>query len=181
MSAPRPKPAARRKPVRRRTATDDEARALASALRLRILRICLHEPHTNKEIAAVLKRDAASTLHHVRTLVRTGFLTPEPVRRGARGAREIPYLATRKSWHLSTPAQDRAMLDTFVEEVGLVPADQVDSARLGLQLSAADMTEFRDRLRELLDDFAERPDDLTQPAWSLFLSLHPDPNAPDPS
>lgn len=73
------------------------------------------------------------------------------------------------------------MLDTFVEEVGLVPADQVDSARLGLQLSAADMTEFRDRLRELLDDFAERPDDLTQPAWSLFLSLHPDPNAPDPS
>ena len=104
---------------------------------------------------------------------------PEPERRGTRNAREVPYLATRKSWHLSTPAHDRAMLDTFIEEVSLVPADQVDSARLGLRLSEADMTEFRDRLRELLDDFAERPGDLTQPAWSLFLAVHPDPNSLD--
>src|SRR3954470_22511960 len=33
-----------------RKATDEEARALASMLRMRILRVCLHEPHTNKEI-----------------------------------------------------------------------------------------------------------------------------------
>src|SRR3954449_10096925 len=97
-------------------ASDEEARALASALRLRILRICLGEAHTNKEIADVLGRDPASILHHVRTLVRTGFLEPGAERRGARGSREIPYLATRKSWKLSTPASDRAMLDTFVEE-----------------------------------------------------------------
>ena len=181
MSAPRSKRAARPKEARRRAATDDEAKALASSLRLRILRICLHEPHTNKEIAAILKRDPASILHHVRTLVRTGFLVPEAERRGARGAREVPYRATRKSWHLSTPAQDRAMIDTFLEEVALVPADQIDSARLGLRLSEADMTEFRDRLRELLDYFAERPDDLTQPAWSLFVSVHPDPNQPEPT
>lgn len=179
MSAPRSKATAVRKATRRRTASDDEAKALASSLRLRILRICLHESRTNKEIAAILKRDPASILHHVRTLVRTGFLEPEPERRGARNAREVPYRATRKSWHLSTPAQDRAMLDTFLEEVALVPADQVDSARLGLRLSEADMTEFRDRLRGLLDDFAERPDDLTQPAWSLFVAVHPDPNSPD--
>lgn len=179
MSAPASKTATPRKVTRRRAATDEEAKALASALRLRILRICLHKPRTNKEIAAVLKRDPASTLHHVRTLVRTGFLEPQSERRGTRGARELPYAATRKSWNISTPAQDRAMIDTFLEEVSLVPADQVDSARLGLQLSDADMTEFRDRLRELLDDFAERPDDLTQPAWSLFLSIHPDPNQPD--
>jgi predicted ArsR family transcriptional regulator len=162
----------------RRDATDDEAKALASALRLRILRICLHEPRTNKEIAAILGRDPASVLHHVRTLVRTGFLVAEDERRGTRGAREVPYLATRKSWTLSTPAHDRAMLDTFIEEVALVPADEVDSARLGLQLSQADMTEFRDRLRALLDDFAQRPDDPSQPAWSLFLAIHPDPNRP---
>jgi DNA-binding MarR family transcriptional regulator len=179
MSAPRLKAATRRKVTRRRVATDEEAKALASSLRLRILRICLHEPHTNKEIAAILRRDPASTLHHVRTLVRTGFLEPQTERRGARGAREVPYRATRKSWKVSTPAQDRAMIDTFLEEVSLVPADQVDSARLGLQLSDADMTEFRERLRELLDDFADRPDDLSQPAWSLFLSIHPDPNQPD--
>jgi DNA-binding MarR family transcriptional regulator len=164
--------------TQRRPATDAEARAMASSLRLRILRICLGEPHTNKEIAGVLGRDPASTLHHVRTLVRTGFLEPQSERRGARGAREIPYLATRKSWQLSTPAHDRSMLDAFLEEVALVPAEEVDAARLGLRLSAEDMAEFRDRLRALLDDFAGRPDDPSAAAWSLFLSLHPDPNRP---
>jgi hypothetical protein len=160
----------------RRPATDEEARALASSLRLRILRICLRESHTNKEIAARLDRDAASTLHHVRTLVRTGFLAPQQERRGTRGAREIPYLATGKSWLLSTPAHERAMLETFLEEVSLVPADSVDLARLGLRLSAADWTEFRDRLRELLDDFATHPDDPDAQAWSVFVAIHPDPN-----
>jgi DNA-binding transcriptional ArsR family regulator len=164
--------------VERREATDEEARALASALRLRILRICLGESHTNKEIAQVLGRDPASILHHIRTLVRTGFLEPQEERRGARGAREIPYLATRKSWRLSTPAMDRSMLDTFLEEVGLVPADEIDMSRLGLRLSPADLAEFRGRLRGLLDDFADRPDDPAAPAWSLFVALHPDPNRP---
>jgi predicted ArsR family transcriptional regulator len=164
--------------TQRRPATDAEARALASSLRLRILRICLSEPRTNKEIAEVLGRDPASILHHTRTLVRTGFLAAQEERRGARGAREIPYLATRKSWQLSTPAQDRAMTDAFLEEVALVPGEQVDTARLGLRLTPAEMEEFRARLRELLDDFAARPDDPAAPAWSVFLSVHPDPNRP---
>jgi hypothetical protein len=30
----------------------------------------------------------------------------------------------------------------------------------------------------LLDDFANRPDDPTAAAWSLFFMLHPDPNRP---
>ncbi len=164
----------------RRQATDEEAKALASSLRLRILRICLDEAHTNKEIAGVLGRDPASILHHVRTLVRAGFLEAGQERRGSRGAREIPYLATRKSWRLSTPAADRAMLDTFVEEVALVPAAAVDASRLGLRLSPADMAEFRSSLRTLLDDFATRPDDPTSPAWSVFVIVHPDPNRPGP-
>jgi DNA-binding transcriptional ArsR family regulator len=162
----------------RRDATDQEAKALASSLRLRILRICLGEARTNKEIAEVLGRDPASILHHTRTLVRTGFLAAQEERRGTRGAREIPYLATKKSWRLSTPAMDRSMLDTFLEEVALVPAGQVDSARLGLRLSPTDMEEFREKLRDLLDDAANRPDDPAAPAWSVFLSIHPDPNRP---
>ncbi len=162
----------------RRQATDEEAKALASSLRLRILRICLGAGHTNKEIAEILGRDPASILHHIRTLVRTGFLEPQQERRGARGAREIPYLATRKSWRLSTPAMDRSMLDTFLEEVALVPAAELDMARLGLRLSPAGMAEFQARLRGLLDEFANRPDDPSAPAWSVFLTLHPDPNRP---
>jgi len=161
----------------RRQATDEEAKALASSLRLRILRICL-EARTNKEIAQVLGRDPASILHHIRTLVRTGFLAPQRERRGARGAREIPYLATKKSWRLSTPAMDRSMLDTFLEEVALVPAAELDMTRLGLRLSPADMTEFRARLQSLLEDIATRPDNPAAPAWSVFLAVHPDPNRP---
>jgi DNA-binding MarR family transcriptional regulator len=162
----------------RRPATDEEAKALASSLRLRILRICLSEGHTNKEIAETLGRDPASILHHIRTLVRTGFLEPQEERRGTRGAREIPYRATRKSWRLSTPAMDRSMLDTFLEEVALVPAAEVDTSRLGLRLSPGDMDEFRAQLRSLLDDFASRPDDPAAPAWSVFVTVHPDPNRP---
>jgi hypothetical protein len=164
--------------TQRRPASDEEARALASSLRLRILRTCLHEPHTNKEIAQILGRDPASVLHHVRTLVRTGFLVAEEERRGTRGAREVPYRATGKSWRLSSPAQDRATLDTFLEEVALVPAEQVDSARLGLRLSPADWADFNAKLRALLDEFADRPTDPTAPAWSIFLAIHPDPNYP---
>jgi DNA-binding MarR family transcriptional regulator len=162
----------------RRPATDAEARALASALRLRILRICLSEGRTNKEIAELLHRDPASILHHIRTLVRTGFLEPQEERRGARGAREIPYLATRKSWQLSAPAMDRSMLDAFLEELALVPAAEVDASRLGLRLPADQLAEFRDRLGALFDEFAARPEDAAARAWSVFFALHPDPNRP---
>ena len=44
----------------RRTADEAEAKAIASSLRLRILRITLHEPRTNQEIAEALGRNPAS-------------------------------------------------------------------------------------------------------------------------
>jgi len=163
---------------RRRVATDQEVKALASPLRLRILRVCLGEAHTNRQIAATLGHDPGTTLHHVRRLVDTGFLCALPVRRGTRGAREIPYLATGKSWQLSTPATGRVMLDAFLDEIAHVPATDIDSSRLGLRLPAQDMDEFRDRLQALLDEYAQRPDDPAAPAWSIFLTVHPDPNRP---
>jgi DNA-binding transcriptional ArsR family regulator len=164
--------------IERRLATDEEAKALASALRLRILRICLHDARTNKQIAAILGRDPASVLHHVRTLVRTGFLVAGEERRGTRGAREVPYRATGKSWRLSSPGRGRAILDTFLQEVALVPAEQLDTSRLGLQLSPTDWDAFRDRVQLLFDEFSERPTDPTAPVWSVFLAMHPDPNRP---
>jgi len=47
--------------------------ALGSEVRLRILRLCLHDALTNKEIAERLGQDPATTLHHVRTLCASGF------------------------------------------------------------------------------------------------------------
>ena len=90
----------------RRPADEAEAKAIASPLRLRILRITLHEPHTNKEIAEALGSNPASVLHHVRTLVDTGFLIEQSVRRGPRGSRERPYLASGKSWYVDTGEVD---------------------------------------------------------------------------
>lgn len=70
------------------------ARALSSPLRWQVLRLCLIEPRTNKELADLLDVNPGSMLHHVRTLVSTGYLDAEAPRRGARNSLEIPYSAT---------------------------------------------------------------------------------------
>lgn len=162
----------------RRTATDDEARAMASPLRLRILRLCLDRPLSNKQIAEALGRDPASVLHHVRTLVRTGFLAAEGERRGARGAREVPYRATGKSWVLDVvdPAQDRAktiaLVEAFVQDARRVGFENVDGTRMGLRLTPAEHAELTGRLFDLVEEFRRRESD-GEP-WSLFVGLHRD-------
>jgi hypothetical protein len=162
----------------RRRATDAEARALASAVRLRVLRLCLDEALTNKEIAARLGRNPATVLHHVRTLVDTGFLAAGPERRGLRGAREVPYRATGKSWLMdlgdrSAPSRD-PLLAAFLEEVAAVGEDRLESSRLGLRLGAGELAEFRRRLHGLLDEYARRPPDPGGQKWSLYLGMHPE-------
>ena len=161
-----------------RDATDAEARALASGLRLRILRMCLDEPLTNREIAEGLGGNPATVLHHVRTLVDTGFLEAQEVRRGRRGAREIPYRATGKSWYTRAPGMGAQMLEAFLCEVEQAPPDLRGMTRLGLRLPEAEMAQFRERLHALLQEYAERPRDPAAEPWSLFLALHPDTSRP---
>lgn len=167
---------------------DADARALASSLRLRILRLCLDESLTNREIAQHLGRNPATVLHHVRTLVDRGFLAAEPVRRGARGSREVPYRATRKSWKSpSRPGQARVLVDAFLEELALVDdLDAVPMVRLGLRLDAASREELVSRLMTIFQELADRPSDPDGEPWSLFFTLHEDvqrrtPGAADPS
>jgi DNA-binding transcriptional ArsR family regulator len=173
-------------PRTRRPATDEEARALASGVRLRILRLCLDDALTNKEIAARLGANAATTLHHVRKLVATGFLAPQDERRGTRGAREVPYLATRKSWtlnvHHKVEGSGQAMIDAFLDEISHVDIDAGEAdrgpgglSRVGLRLSPADFTDLCMRMDTLLQEYAARPPDMEhgQPV-SVFLALYPD-------
>lgn len=157
-----------------RPATEAEAKALASGLRLRILRMCLDEPLTNREIAQTLAKNPATVLHHVRTLVDTGYLEALEPRRGNRGAREIPYRATGKSWYTYTATTGASMLDAFLTEIRDLPTDQVDMTRMGLRLPPDELAEFHDRLHALLREFAERPRASAEPAWSVFFALHPD-------
>lgn len=160
----------------RRAATDAEARALASGLRLQILRLTLDEALTNKEIAERVGRNPASVLHHVRTLVDTGFLEAEPVRRGTRGSREVPYRATGKSWLLDAPGVSRAVLAAFLAEAEQVPEDALETSRLGLRLTEPEVGELRQRLHDLLEEYRVRPEapDTDAAPWSLFVALHPD-------
>jgi DNA-binding transcriptional ArsR family regulator len=169
----------RRRVWARRPADEAEAKAMASPLRLRILRITLHEPHTNKEIAEALGRNPASVLHHVRTLVDTGFLIEQPRRRGQRGSRELPYLASGKTWYLDTGesltvGDQDLLLATFLEEVRGLPPGALDSARLGFRLKAADRERVLARFQDLLKEIAEMPSDPDGEAWSIFLGIHPE-------
>jgi DNA-binding transcriptional ArsR family regulator len=163
----------------RRPATEVEARALASAVRLRILRLCLDGALTNKEIAQRLDANPATTLHHVRTLVDAGFLIAQPARRGARGAREVPYLATGKSWRIDVGESGvtgggGAMIDAFLAEIRLVDPDRSGLARLGLRLSQETHDELRSRVEALLDEYAARPPDPDGQPYSVFFALYED-------
>lgn len=156
-------------------ALDADARALASVVRIRILRLCLDRALTNKEIAERLGLPPANTYHHVRTLARRGFLEAEPERVGARGAREVPYRATGKSWNTSLgPGGNDVLIRTFLEEVALAPGESVNTMRLGLRLTAADRAELERRLVELLIEYRERGPDEGGTPLSIFLAVHED-------
>ena len=164
----------------RRQATESEARALASALRLRILRLCLDDELTNKEIAQRLGRNPGSVLHHVRRLVETGFLAALPERQGSRGSREIPYRATRKSWELTGPEErlpglpspSQVMLQAFLEELAEAGGEMRNASRLALTLTAEHIEEFTERVGAILDEFAARPPDPDGTRWSVFFAIH---------
>ena len=164
--------------VERRPATEEEARALASPLRLRILRLCLDVSLTNKELAERLDKDPASVLYHVRRLVRTGFLVAEEERRGTRGAREVPYRSTGKSWTLSIGESEdprlasSTMVDAFLQDATRAGFENVDATRLGLRLTPDEHEELTRRLGELVEEFRIRG--TTGAPWSLFIGLHPD-------
>lgn len=161
-------------PWTHRPADDAEARALASGLRLQILRLTLRKSLTNKEIAGLLDKNPASVLHHVRTLLATGFLVPDGERRGARGSREVPYRATGKSWYLTTPVAGQGLVDAFLAEVAQVDVDDVQLTRLGLRLDAARRQAFEERLYGLLQEYADLPADSGGQDWSLFVAFHPE-------
>ncbi|MBB3664332.1 DNA-binding transcriptional ArsR family regulator [Prauserella sediminis] len=168
----------------RRTATEAEANALASGIRLRIIRLTHHEALTNKEIARRLDRDPATTLYHVRKLVATGFLVTEVERRGARGAKEIPYRSTGLSWRLSgpwnAPVED-AMLEAFLTEIADLEPAALHQTRAVARLPEARLAEFRGRLAELIDEFAAGDEEDAPPesaaeqpgATAIYLALYP--------
>jgi DNA-binding transcriptional ArsR family regulator len=159
--------------VERRDATDAEAKALASSIRIRILRLCLDEALSNREIAEAAGLNPATSLHHVRMLADTGFLEAQEVRRGRRGAREIPYRATGKSWFLNTGDMTHQMLEAFTAEFTAAPYEERTMGRVAAMLTPDEVDEFRARIDDLFEEFRSRrkKDGATQ--WGLFIAMHP--------
>ena len=159
----------------RRPATRAEARALAHPLRLRIIRLCLDESLTNRELATRLGEQPATVLYHVRTLARNGFLVPEGERRGRRGAREIPYRATRKSWELDLqpgPTTHTAPVDAFRAELAEAgPEAVLQTIRLGVRLSPEDLDRVLRRLGRAAMAAHDADDPEGEPI-SLYVGVH---------
>jgi DNA-binding transcriptional ArsR family regulator len=155
------------------------ARALASPLRMRILRLCLHQARTNRELAAELDVNPGTLLHHVRSLVATGFLVAEEPRAGARGAREIPYRATGRSWRSGGESLGPMLVQTFLQEIeGLAP-EEVQITRLGLKLNAANRAEMLNRFHALFEEYKDRGADPDGEPLSLMFAEHPERSRAD--
>jgi hypothetical protein len=161
--------------MEKRPATPEEAKALANPLRWRILRLCLNEALTNKQLAERLGRDPGTVLHHVRVLVRTGFLVPEPVRPGARGALERPYRSTGKTWALTVGSDRRpviAMIDAFRDEFAETEPDEVIFfARLGVRLGGDAIEELGRRLDEVVAEL-DAGDDPEGTPIGILIGAH---------
>ncbi|MBW3612340.1 MAG: helix-turn-helix domain-containing protein [Chloroflexi bacterium] len=161
--------------TRRRPATRAEARALAHPLRLRILRLCLDEALTNRELAERLGEQPATVLYHVRTLVRTDFLRREEERRGRRGSREIPYRSTKKSWSLSFEADTTghlAMVDaTRSELIEAGPEAVLDLVRMAVRLDPAVLARLERRIKRLVAD-ADAADGSGDESIGILIAVH---------
>jgi DNA-binding transcriptional ArsR family regulator len=172
-------------PAPRRPATLQEARALAHPLRLRILRQCLDRALTNSELAAALGQKPATMLYHVRTLLRTGFLTELPPRPGPRGTVEKPYRSTGKSWQLdqSMTSEDAVMLRAIFEavtaEVNEAGPDSVlEGTRMAMRLRPDQLAELQAQIRSLTAQYPAGPDYIAQEEtagtdpYAMLLVLH---------
>jgi DNA-binding transcriptional ArsR family regulator len=159
----------------RRPATRAEARALAHPLRLRILRLCLDEALTNRELATRLDEQPATVLYHVRTLARNGFLVAEAERRGRRGAREVPYRAPRKSCTLELepgPTTHTAPVDAFRAELAEAgPESELQSIRLGVRLPPKTLERVLRRLAAVAMT-AHDADDADGEPVSIYIGVH---------
>ena len=162
----------------RRPATLEEARALAHPLRQRVLRLCLDETLTNKQLADRLGVDPGTLIHHVRQLVNTGFLAAEAVRAGPSGALEKPYRSTGKSWTLEIGESagveaNLALVDAFRAELAEAGPGRVETlVRLAFTVDKEALHELVERLSEIVEELAARPPDPHGRPYGMLLGIH---------
>ncbi|MFE7558768.1 ArsR/SmtB family transcription factor [Kitasatospora sp. NPDC057500] len=158
-------------------ATIEDLKALGHPVRWRILRLCLDRAFTNKELSVELDLAPATTLRHVRALVKTNFLVAEPVCTGEHGALQRPYRATARTWGLiilpddSGLAQqvDLAVIGAHRTELIAAGKDSGRGAKRGvLRLRPESVDSLRRRMQELIAEYTDEPDgEPLSYLWSL--------------
>ncbi len=164
----------------RTPATAAQAKALGSAIRLRILRLCLHDELTNQQLATRLKCDPSTLLYHARILLDAGFLERAETRHGPTGALEKPYRSTGLSWKLDLgPEQSDAtvaMLEAFGAEMADAGPESVEaSSRFVLHLDDGSRNEMMQRIQAILDEYEANDDERRaddHPRLSGLFILH---------
>ncbi len=142
----------------RTPATAAQAKALGSPIRLRILRLCLHDELTNQQLATRLECDPSTLHYHARILLDTGFLERAEPRHGSSGALEKPYRSTGLSWTLDIGTGDGdatlAMFDAFRAELAQAGPESVEtSSRFVLHLDETARNKMVQRIQDILDEY----------------------------
>ncbi|HEX4493643.1 MAG TPA: GNAT family N-acetyltransferase [Acidimicrobiia bacterium] len=168
-----------REPDERPRATVAETRALAHPLRLRIIRLLFDRELTNRELARSLGENPATVLHHVRTLLRTGFIEPAAERRGPRGTTEKPYRSTGRSWTLAVDDAaagvnvSQASFEAFLAELrDSEPNADLRTSRLAMTLTRPNRIELEKRIARILDEYARLPRDPDGDGCAIFIATH---------
>ncbi|MGW4384191.1 ArsR/SmtB family transcription factor [Kitasatospora sp. NPDC004531] len=168
-------------------ATIEDLKALGHPVRWRILRLCLDRAFTNKELSVELDLAPATTLRHVRALVKTDFLVAEPVCTGEHGALQRPYRATARTRGLIIPPDDSglaqqvdlAVLGAHRTELIAAGKDSGRGAKRGvLRLRPSSVDSLHRRIEALIAEYADEADgEPLSYLWSLAArpALDPDP------
>jgi len=167
-------------------ATVEELKALGHPVRWRILRLCLDRAMTNKELSVELDLAPATTLRHVRALVKANFLVAEPVSTGEHGALQRPYRGTARTWGMTILPDDTglaqqvdlAVLGAHRAELIAAGKDSGRGAKRGtLRLRPESAESLHRRIRELIAEYTDEPDgEPLSYLWSLAARPQPDPN-----
>lgn len=160
--------------------TERQLKAVASATRLRILRLCNDQDWTNKELADRLDLDPSTVHRHVRLLVDTGLLASTGVRQGASGAYEKPYRSTGLSWKLDIDqiiededvAGETASMAAFRQELDEAGTDSIaEMSRFHLHLTDEHLGTFIDEFKALINCYASEGGD-TAPGYGGMFIVH---------
>ena len=148
----------------RTPATAAQAKALSSPIRLRILRLCLHQELTNQQLATRLGCDPSTLHYHARILLEAGILERAEPRHGPTGALEKPYRSTGQSWTLDIGTDNAnaavAMVDAFRAELTEAgPGSIKSSSRFVLHLDDTTREELLQRIQSLLDEYETTDDE----------------------